>query len=446
MLIDATTLSDLEVFRSPDGGDGLFQLIDRTASEPGRKALRRRLEHPLSDPGRLRRTQDAVRFFMRHPQLLRIELGSLEGVSRYLQSRIVATGTLPLGRHVEYLWLALRYRDVLRELEHGVRQTVALFRHLDDMSRAIQDRDPPELIGHLAARLRAAARAVREVRAGGANLLDADRAYRGALRDGIEGALAAAAELDALNAMALATAALGWSMPELVESDTVLLDAEDVIHPFVAAPVPNPVRLSGDRSTIFLTGPNMAGKTTYLRSVALVVFLAQVGMGVPARRARLAPVEALFTSLNPADNLRAGLSYFLAEVLRVRAAANLLAEGRRALILFDEVFKGTNVKDALEASAEVILGFARAPRSGFVFSSHLVELVDVLGTNPRIRFCCLDGDIVDGAPQYGYRLRDGTSARRFGLLLLREAGIPDLVAGIDTRAGARAPGGGPASA
>jgi DNA mismatch repair ATPase MutS len=153
-------------------------------------------------------------------------------------------------------------------------------------------------------------------------------------------------------------------------------------------------------------------------------------MGVPAQRARLTPVEALFTSLNPADNLKAGLSYFLAEVLRVRAAATLLADGRRALVLFDEVFKGTNVRDALEASAEVILGFAGARRSGLIFSSHLSELVEILAANTHIRFCCFDGEIVSGAPRYDYRLRDGVSEKRFGRLLLRQAGIPELMARI----------------
>jgi DNA mismatch repair ATPase MutS len=205
------------------------------------------------------------------------------------------------------------------------------------------------------------------------------------------------------------------------------LDAEGVYHPFVTEPVKNPVRLSGGEPLLFLTGPNMAGKTTYLRSVAIVVWLAQVGMGVPATRVRLTPVEALFTSLNPADNLRAGLSYFLVEVMRVKAAATILAEGRRALVIFDEVFKGTNVRDALDASAQVILGFARSRRSGCIFSSHLSELFDTLKTNRAIKYCYFDGELVDGAPRYGYRLREGISDKRFGLHLLMQAQVPELL-------------------
>lgn len=429
MQIDATTQSDLEVFRSPDGSGGLFQLLDRTATTLGRRALRRRFERPLSDAREIRRTQEAVRFLMRHPQLVRLEEQALVAVDGYLRSNIALDERFPLGRRIEHAWVAVRYRDVFTELKEGVRETDALFRRLSELCRSVESHAPPGLVSGITAVVRRTAEAVRRVEGERGSVPGADRRLRGELREEIRDALDAAAELDALAAMARATAELGWTLPEIVdpEPEPFLLDATGVYHPFVTSPVSNPARLTGGEPMVFLTGPNMAGKTTYLRSVALVVFLAQVGMGVPATHARLTPVEALFTSLNPADDLKAGLSYFLAEVMRVKAAATLLAEGSRALVLFDEVFKGTNVKDALEASAEVILGFARAPRSGFVFSSHLSELVEVLRSNPKIRFCYFDGEIVKDAPHYGYELREGVSDKRFGLLLLRRAGIPELI-------------------
>jgi len=430
MDIDATTLSDLEVFRSPDGSEGILQLVDRTWTAAGRRRLRRRLEHPLADVGEIQDAQEAVRFLAAHPDLVRFHPRTLEAVERYLRSNIEVGSGSGIGESVEAVWVALRYRDVLKELKDGVRETVRLFGQLAALAGAVRALRPPEVIGALVTRMGEAARAVLEAHEGAGNVLGADRRLRGTLRGQIDAALDAAAELDALDAMARSTTELGWTMPQIVDGEAFLLDAEGVWHPFVDEPVPNPARLSGGEPMVFLTGPNMAGKTTYLRSVALVVLLAQVGMGVPARRARLTPVEALFTSLNPADNLKAGLSFFLAEVMRVKEAATLLAEGRRALVLFDEVFKGTNVKDALEASAEVILGFARARRSGFVFSSHLAELVEALRASPAIRFCYFDGNIVRGAPRYSYRLKEGVCDQRFGLLLLRQARVPELIARI----------------
>ncbi|MEP7344769.1 MAG: hypothetical protein ABI877_05865 [Gemmatimonadaceae bacterium] len=429
MQIDTTTLSDLEVFRSADGSSGIFDIVDRTATSRGRAALRRAFECPASDIRPIRRTQDAVRFFQAHPRVLAADEQAVRAVDRYLKSNIVLNATTSLGRRAEYLWMAVGYRDLLRELQTGVRATTALFDRVASLCTALVELNPPAIVSEVVQDLTKISRAV--LHAGTASILfRADTALRFELRTEIEEALNRLGDLDAWNAMASATTSLGWVLPELVESSTFLLEAEELFHPFVEKPIPNPARLSGGEPMVFLTGPNMAGKTTYIRAIALVVLLGQVGMGVPASRARLTPVDALFTSLNPVDNLKAGLSFFLAEVMRVKAAARILADGRRALVLFDEVFKGTNVRDALEASAEVILGFSKARRSGFVFSSHLTELVEVLRTSPSIRFCYFDGDIVRGSPHYSYQLREGVSDKRFGLLLLRQAEIPELLARI----------------
>ncbi len=435
MLIDATTLADLAIFQTLDGSAGVFALVDRTRTRAGRAALRRRFEAPSSGVDSIRGTQEAVRWLMARPTLPSFEDEAIEAVARYLDSNIEVSRRTGFAARVEAVWTRIRYREVRRELREGVDATAAVMARAATFSDAVGAQAPPPVVRQLVDALLGARGVARSALSSGGGLLEVDRALRGESADVLREALAALAELDALRSLAETTADLGWVFPDIIDDDAFHLEASGVFHPFVERPVKNPVRLTGGEPTVFLTGPNMAGKTTYLRAVALVVLLAQVGMGVPADAARLTPVEALFTSLNPTDNLRAGLSYFLAEVMRVKAAASLLAEGKRALVLFDEVFKGTNVKDALEASAEVILGFARARRSGFVFSSHLAELAEVLATDPSIRFCYFDGEIFRGAPHYGYALKEGVSDKRFGLLLLRRAQIPELMERIGPRAG-----------
>jgi DNA mismatch repair ATPase MutS len=172
----------------------------------------------------------------------------------------------------------------------------------------------------------------------------------------------------------------------------------------------------------------MGGKTTYLRTVACSVYLAQLGMNVPARSMRFTPVRSLFTSLNPVDDLRGGVSYFYAEVLRVKEAATLLAGGEPTLLLFDEVFRGTNLKDALEASTHVIRGFADARKGVSIFSSHLSELSDVLADHSAVRFRRFTGSIEGGRPVFDFRIEEGVSDQRFGMLLLRDARVPELIA------------------
>ena len=430
MIVDRTTLADLEIFESTGGGSGIFELIARTSTSLGRSALRRRISGPSSEIAEIRETQRAVQFLALHSGLVRFDDSMVSAVQRYLRSNITVSDSAGWRRRIEPVWWKLRYADILEEVQQGVNDTIALFVHLGALCNALRSRNPPSIITDLVEPIEAVASAVLQARSSTRTVLELDRMQRASLHDQIEGALLSLGELDALNAMALVTSERGWAWPELIESETFIFEAEGLYHPFVTHAVRNPVRLTGGEPMVFLTGPNMAGKTTYLRSVALTALLAQVGMGVPAFRARLSPVQALFTSLNPRDDLRAGLSYFLAEVLRVKAAAEILASGKRALVLFDEVFKGTNVRDALDASAEVILGFAKAHRSGFIFSSHLIELVEILKANPAIRFFCFEGDIEQGLPRYTFRLREGVSAKRFGLFLLHQARVPELIAQI----------------
>lgn len=429
MLIDPTTLADLEVFRDATGRGGVFALVDATETDAGRRALRRRLERPLHDPSAIQDVQRAVEFFSGLPADRRLTRpGSTESVQRYLASNIeVGRGAL-----ADRLRLSLRYRDLLRELRDGVFAAEAWLRQAGVTVRGLLASDPPALVQTLSEELLAALEAlpVSDGTRSAGETIRLDRAYRATARSEVERAIACLAELDGLRSMGVATRRLGWTMPEVLDGGHFVLEGEGLFHPFIDDPVANPIDLTGGEPLVFLTGPNMAGKTTYLRAAALVVLLAQSGMGVPARRVRLTPVEVLLTSLNPSDNLRAGLSFFQSEVLRVRDAAAHLADGKRAFVLFDEVFKGTNVQDALEASAIVILGFAKANGSGFIFSSHLVELVESLRSEKRVRFHYFDGRIESGRAEYSYEIRPGVSEQRFGLHLLSEAQIPRLLAQI----------------
>lgn len=429
MLVDSTTLKDLEVFDDASGQGGLFGLLDRTETRVGRRAFRRRLRNPLTSAEDIRAVQDAVRFLSDwHPSRSLLERGLTEALERYLDSNI----EVPSGGALERIELAVRYRGLLEELRDGVAKAASWVRQARRLAESIQAADPPALLEHLCDRLLeildqlpspTGHRSVGET-------VRLDRGFRLDSRDLFGPATDSFGELDALRSMAKATADFDWSFPDLIESEHFVMRGEGLVHPFIGEAVPNPIDLAGGEPMVFLTGPNMAGKTTYLRAAGITVLLAQIGMSVPAQRLELTPVEVLLTSLTPSDNLRAGLSFFQAEVLRVREAAVHLAEGRRAFVVFDEVFKGTNVHDALEASTSVIAGFAQAEGSGFMFSSHLVELVGELEGDSRVAFYYFDGSIGSDGPTYSYRIKEGFSDQRFGLLLLGEAEVPELIARI----------------
>lgn len=435
MRIDRTTQAELQLLQSRDGRAGVLGVLDRTRTQAGRRALRRRMDEPMVDASAIREVQDAVAFLAARRRPFRIEDRILTSARRYLESRIVLARGTRVKTWIDEVWSRLRYRDLVRELESGRAAVLALHHMARGVARELSTAPesdpsgPPEVLARYGARLDASATSLRAALSG-RSLLWSDRRIRGEEKDAVRDVIDVLGEIDALQSMALAGSAPGWSRPEILDREGFLLEAEDAFHPFVSDPTPNPIRLTGGEPLVFLTGPNMGGKTTYLRTVALTVLLAQMGMNVPARTLRLSPVEALLTSLEPSDDLRAGVSYFKAEVLRVKEAATLLAEGRRALVLFDEVFKGTNVRDALDASARVIEGFARTRRSGAIFSSHLTELAETLAGNPSIRFSRFEGELRDGRPSFTFRLEPGVSRTRFGMLLLEEAEVPALIARI----------------
>jgi DNA mismatch repair ATPase MutS len=436
MQIDAKTLRDLEIFHSRDGGPSVFELLDRTKTNGGRAALRRRFENPLAEVQRIRDVQEAVRFLQNHDIEHSIDPALVERVTRYLASSWEA-GSRMRGAllFIDSLWVSLRYRDFVQFARRGAQATRTLVGRADDLARQIHGSEPPTEIAHLVdqvmeltVRLK---QQLHKVRRAPWALLKRDGELRLHHRADLREFLRVLSELEALWAMASATRESGLTIPEVADTGEFLLQGEGVFHLFLSDPTSNPVSVAGDEPLVFLTGPNMSGKTTYLKSVGVATFLAHLGMGVPAASWRFAPLHALLTSLSPEENLRAGVSYFLAEVERVREVAQVLARRRRALVLFDEIFKGTNLQDAQEASKLVILGFSKSRTSGFIISSHLIELADDLQGQPSIQFQHFEGDVRDGKAVYEFHLKPGVSDQRLGFHLLHQQGVPKLLADLE---------------
>jgi DNA mismatch repair ATPase MutS len=432
LFVDAKTRRDLELFRTRSGAQGVVDLLDLAATSGGSRALRTRFENPSSDPDLIRQVQDGIRFLLRERLSFPAPPPLVEEVTRYLESSWdVGSKRQGLRYVLDVVVVRLRYRELLRFAREGVKASGLLFEHLSPFLEDLLSRDPPEV---LRARAEALLISIRQLQGKRERVsrratwvLRQDRHLRKASGETFHQVLETLFDLDALMAMGEGVKRFGLVFPELVDSPDPVLEGEGIFHLFLEDPVRNPVTLSGREKLIFLTGPNMAGKTTYLKAVSISVFLAHVGMGVPAKSLRLTPLDALFSTLAPEENLREGLSYFLAEVRRVREVAEAVAGGMRALVVFDEVFRGTNVKDAFDASRLVIRGFAKHPRCHSLFSSHLVELAEPLAQERGIRFTCFEGGLQEGRAVYDFRLKEGVSDQRFGLHLLEQEGVPQLL-------------------
>lgn len=240
------------------------------------------------------------------------------------------------------------------------------------------------------------------------------------------------AEADVYAALAEVAVRNAYVRPDVDESEC--LEIRDGRHPVVEKNlaegrfVPNDTLLdSNDAQIIVLTGPNMAGKSTYLRQVALITLMAQIGSFVPAASARIGVVDRIFTRIGAQDDLSRGESTFMVEMLET--AAILRAASRRSLVLFDEVGRGTSTFDGLAIARAVVeylhTGSAHAAKT--LFATHYHEMTALALTLPRVRNFSVAVTEQDGNVVFLHRIIPGGADRSYGIHVAELAGMPTTV-------------------
>ncbi len=177
-------------------------------------------------------------------------------------------------------------------------------------------------------------------------------------------------------------------------------------------PYANDLQITPDSNIIFLTGANMAGKSTFMKSLGIALYLAHTGLPVAASEMEFSVRDGIFTTINLPDDLSLGYSHFYAEVLRVKKVASQLSMNRNLFIIFDELFRGTNVKDAYEATVALTAAFAKRHNCMFVVSTHIIEAGETLKQQcHNINFTYLPTRMEGNNPVYTYRLEKGITGR-----------------------------------
>ncbi|HET9552967.1 MAG TPA: DNA mismatch repair protein MutS, partial [Anaeromyxobacteraceae bacterium] len=237
--------------------------------------------------------------------------------------------------------------------------------------------------------------------------------------------LDAVAELEALSSLAgHAFEHPDHAVPELVDPGpgrAALLEAADLRHPLLPGAVPNDVRLGGEGPRLLLvSGSNMSGKSTYLRTVGVGVVLALCGARVPAARLRLTPLQ-LGATLRIQDSLLAGRSRFYAEIQRLKALVDLAAGAPPLLALLDEILHGTNSHDR-RAGAEAVLAALLGRGALGLVTTHDLALT-ALARGGEVRNAHFEDQVRDGALAFDYRLREGVVGHSNALALMRAVGL-----------------------
>lgn len=253
------------------------------------------------------------------------------------------------------------------------------------------------------------------------DLLDALNVELAALQNCAQGLC----ELDVIANLAERAIQLDLCQPEF--SDTPLLDIEQGRHPVVESVLDEPfiandLKLADNRRTLIITGPNMGGKSTYMRQTALIVLLAHIGSFVPAKAVRLSLVDQIFTRIGSSDDLAGGRSTFMVEMTET---ANILHNATaKSLILMDEIGRGTSTFDGLSLAWACAIDLADRVHGFTLFATHYFELTVLPESYPKAANVHLGVTEHNDHIVFLHRVEEGPANRSYGLQVAKLAGIP----------------------
>lgn len=416
---DEQTMEDLGIFGRRNS-TGIYDIYNRSNTRGGESVLREMFRNPLSDREAINRRSHIIEYFARQQTAFPFSAALFDMAEKFLLNPDERT------KHAGGQGAANE-----KEIQHGVSAVIELIQLTQ------------EFIGTKAV---TAVTAYASERTAISNLLT-DPVFEPVLREKGKGRLSYTAVaaydilfrvrernkveqllkhiyyLDVYLSVAKVAVERKFVFPKALDKGLGILKLEGVYHPELKNPVSNTMLMNPGQNVIFLTGANMAGKSTFLRSVSTAVYLAHMGFPVAAASMEFSVMDGMYTTINLPDNLGIGASHFYAEVLRVKKVATELSRGKSLFIIFDELFRGTNVKDAHEATVAITQAFAGKKSSQFIISSHIVEAGEALKQRSTIGFFYLPTRMKGHVPEYTYTLEQGITDDRHGMIIIRNEGI-----------------------
>ncbi|MFK7853466.1 MAG: DNA mismatch repair protein MutS [Granulosicoccus sp.] len=233
------------------------------------------------------------------------------------------------------------------------------------------------------------------------------------------------AELDVLNSFARVASERDWCRPELSDKEGLTIEAgrHPVVEALIDEPfVANPIALDDRCRMLLITGPNMGGKSTFMRQTALIALLAHTGSHVPAESATIGPIDRIFTRIGASDDLARGQSTFMVEM--TEAAHILRNASEKSLVLMDEIGRGTSTYDGLSLAWACAEHLAENNRALCLFATHYFELTAMAEQHRTVENVHLDAVEHDGKIIFMHRIKTGATDRSYGLQVAELAGLP----------------------
>lgn len=435
MQIDKTSFSDISIFHAEEEFS-IFHKLNFTRTVGGKEWLRKFFSEPHDDLQKILGTQRVIRTLMEHVNDWPTDIsnGTILVMDKFMDYNLDPVPVRPNAfNSTAYKWL---HNADYSMSKYSIPHFADFFRGLKNIAELLEELDLPKNIRIYIDRItgllkeppfRQLANTEKTKKFSPAENLYYVFNIRNQYRNRVIELIDIYSRLDAWYSMAMAVKTYNLSFPEFVESSSPLVDVKGLYHILIPNPVAYDLQMDPNQNFVFLTGANMAGKSTLIKSVGAAVFLAHMGMGVPAAAMKLTLFDGLLSNINVVDNIAKGESFFFNEVQRIKHTIETVNNGRKWLVLIDELFKGTNVQDAMKCSSAVIRGLIKIKNSLFILSTHLYEIGDELKQYPNISFRFFETIVKDDQLEFSYQLKEGISNDRIGYVILKREKVVDML-------------------
>ncbi|TCD00963.1 MutS-related protein [Pedobacter psychroterrae] len=434
---DKQTLEDLNILGKP-GGDSVYALYNNTHTRGGADILEQLFLYPLGDVESINKRSQSIQYFSSLNLAFPISTVALDSAELYLSMTDQRTMLSQSGDTLARKFSQLIAVDGDQKLIiNGIIAVIGILQSLQEFTLKIKataevsayQSNLAEIETLLAEEYFKSLLEDRQPeRLPYSKLVDLDKLLRFGHRERIKQMLSFIYQLDVLISVAATAAKKQYLFPKALPKEEQVLKLKQVRHPLVKNVKGNSLEISPSHNVVFLTGANMAGKSTFMKSLGIALYLAHMGFPVAAEEMEFSVRDGIYTTINLADDLNSGNSHFYAEVLRVKKIAKELGAGKSLFIIFDELFRGTNVKDAYEGTIAITEAFAQKHNCMFVVSTHIIEAGEVLKARcPNIQFVYLPTRMNGNTPVYTYQLELGITADRHGMVIINNERILEII-------------------
>jgi DNA mismatch repair ATPase MutS len=435
MDIDNTSYNDLNIFHSEEEFS-VFNKLNFTRTVDGRAWLAKFFNNPFSEQKQIIETQEILQCILKQIDNWPVSIsnGTMMVIDKFYDSQI---DTIPSSPHLlNAVSYKLFHTADFSLVRYSLSHFADFFRGLNQLIEIFDTEDSPLLLRSFLHRAKdlmnkplilqlSRREPLKEFSWN--EIIQFGNFVKDHFRQPTHELVNIYGRLDAWYSMAFSIKKFKLSFPVFISQSQPVIDAQELFHILLPSPVPYDVHMSKESNFLFLTGANMAGKSTFIKSVGIAVFLAHLGMGVPAGNMKLTLFDGLLSNINVVDNIVKGESYFFNEVQRVKNTILKINNGKKWLVLIDELFKGTNVQDAMKCSSTVIKGLIRIKNSLFILSTHLYEIGEELKEYPNMSFKFFETSVKEDQLQFSYQLKEGISNDRLGYLILKREKVVDLL-------------------